>query len=357
MIRTDPSPLSLAVHLPGIQVQHCEGSRLWATRGYAVLYSRNNGRDWTSIGQIPTAGHKRLLARFDVSRRLWRLGINRLYVLPDETVLVFADRQLYRLATRETGPQHVHSLRRGRSPLPYGAAILPDGSFVYGEYWSNKEREPVHLYVSHDSGLSWEELHRFPAGTIRHIHAVQWDPFSERIWIATGDQDKECLLLKSDSEIETFEVVGGGTQDWRAVSLLFDDDFIYWGSDRTFDRRWRNRPPADNHLFRLRRSGDVVERLQVVGPPVYFGTNHRSWQLFSTAVEGTWNEWGRDVYVWGSSDGQSWGVILRMAKDRLPHFFGYGLLVPATGTGDYLWLSGQSLRGTSAASYGFKLRK
>lgn len=109
-----------------------------------------------------------------------------------------------------------------------------------GEYPLTHDASP-RLLRSPDGGASWDSV-SIPG--VRHIHGVHADPYTNDIWITTGDRDQECRILRlRDNELE---VVGGGSQEWRAVELAFTPSAILWGVDCSYLPR--------RNIYRLNRS-------------------------------------------------------------------------------------------------------
>jgi hypothetical protein len=186
--------------------------------------------------------------------------------------------------------------------------------------------------------------YRFQKGTIRHIHAVQFDSFSKRVWIATGDHDSECQIgfFKSAPSGSELEVVASGTQRTRAVSLLFTNDFVYWGTDAD----GRSDFAQANHIYRWSRQTHKVEELAKVGGPVYYSCLDAAGHLFfATTVEGGVSD--SFARLWTSNDGVKWNEIRRWQKDRYPYLFGYGTLSFAGGrsTKSRLYVTAKGMKG------------
>jgi hypothetical protein len=153
----------------------------------------------------------------------------------------------------------------GRRPLRMGLCQDNCGRIYLGEYYFNRKRKPVHLWRSDDDALNWFPVHIWPSGDIRHIHFVQYDPFNQTIWLGTGDEDGECRISCSTDGGVSFQIVGAGLQLWRACSLLFTPDAIYWGTDIGIDH---NDQP--NYIIKLaRRTGDINKIQRTYGPSYY----------------------------------------------------------------------------------------
>jgi hypothetical protein len=155
-----------------------------------------------------------------------------------DLLLVFVGGEIQRidLGTGETDV--VHRLRyygrgEGRGVMPFGITADPDGRIYYGEYVTRRleASETVALFRSNDDGRSFEVVYEFPAIVVRHIHAVQWDPYGEVLWMGTGDGDEQSRVGFSKDLGETFLWVGQGSQDFRTVNFVFSEDHVAWLSD------------------------------------------------------------------------------------------------------------------------------
>jgi hypothetical protein len=63
--------------------------------------------------------------------------------------------------------------------MAFGMTADSDGRIYYGEYVTRRlgDDETVALFRSDDGGRSFKIVYEFPALVVRHIHAVQWDPY------------------------------------------------------------------------------------------------------------------------------------------------------------------------------------
>ena len=85
---------------------------------------------------------------------------------------------------------------QGNKPGHQGVCLAPNGSIFFGEYLLNTDRsKPVNLYRSIDNGNSFQIIKTFPAGDIRHIHFIKWDPYEKCLWLGTGDYGDNLSLI------------------------------------------------------------------------------------------------------------------------------------------------------------------
>jgi hypothetical protein len=203
--------------------------------------------------------------------------------------------------------------------------------FIYGEYRSNVDRTPVHLWRMNPEKLDWDKVWEFRS--VRHIHGVFQDPYSRRIWTTTGDLDSESGIWCFTEDFSSVEKVLGDNQQNRAVSLLFDENFIYFGSDTPLEK---------NHIYRLDRTNRALLHLQKVGGSVFHSCKVGNWFFFSTAVEPSTVYTSPYAEVWASPDGECWKCILKFKKDFLSKkYFQYGQVFFPAGPGDgkNLWVT------------------
>ncbi len=309
--------------LPGIQVQWTFNETLWASRRDQILSSVDGGKNWTRVFTIPTQPVKRISSRIPFLRRLFRLGIRSYLQLSDREIIIFCNRAIFLASRNYRNPVLLGSVRHGSGPLSKGCCVDDKGNAYYGEYWRNPQHDSVAVHLWERGGTSWDPYYVFPPGAIRHIHAVQFDPFWKKVWIATGDEDSECNIGYFDRSLAVkLKHIAAGHQNSRAVSLLFTEKYVYWGSDGG-----RGTSVKANHIYRWCRRTEKIEQVAEVGGPVYYSTMDQAGRLFvSTVVEGAASERDRYAHLWMSVDGLNWNEVWRCSKDRYPFLLGYGVL-------------------------------
>ena len=294
---------------PGIEpvatfdgIVHSRGPRSYASQRGLIYRSDDDGQEWVPFTRLPLTPAQRVASSGRLSRRLWRAAVHHVVPLPDGSLVVFAYRTIYRVdsAGSCTGLSALH----GSRPL---WVCAHDGAVYYGEYRANREGSPVHVWASRDGGATWTAVHRFPG--VRHVHGVFRDPYDDALWITTGDSDEASGIWRTRDGFATVKRVAGGTQQTRAVQLLFTPTHVHFGSDA---------PAGANHLYRFRRADKAIERLQRVQGPVYYGCRAGGRLFFSTACEPPTLRATHDVGVWSSADGERWQPVATFRKDRWP---------------------------------------
>lgn len=270
----------------------------WASRGNTIFVSTDKGKSWNKKGRIPySISNPSYFNRFFVIRKIFgRYGISQMKILNSGTILIFSGPYLWRSTDNGNSFKIVH--RRKIHPLMQSWAEA-HGEIFYGEYFYDKGRKEINLWKSIDDGKNWFIVYTFVAGSVRHIHAVQYDPYSDRIWVTTGDEDRECKIMYSTDRGKTFEIIGQGSQEWRAVSLLFTEDYIYWGMDS---------PHKQNYIFRWDRRTGTRKVVAEIDGPAYYSTQLEDGSLIlATTVEGATGEWDGSAHIWlKEKNNQNW---------------------------------------------------
>ncbi|UWG50174.1 BNR repeat-containing protein with probable glycosyl-binding activity [Halalkaliarchaeum sp. AArc-CO] len=347
-----------------MRLQGCVDGRLYGTVGRTLFVEREaDGGSFQRRGTIPglTSGRsqfKEFLLDSDYTRGLLERIVGDFSVATVQGVsrksyVATAGRQLS--ISHDGGKRWQPKRALPESSPPFGAlpsAIEATDERIYvGEYPLTSDQSPGVL-VSDNDGETWQ---RIPISDVRHIHSVQKDPYSDEIWITTGDTDDECWIGRLRDG--RFEPIGGGSQQWRAVELAFTPDAILWGMDCSY---------ADqNRVFRLERetlpSEAISKRPRTVhtvdGSVFYSASVERGgdrWIAFSTAAEPSTDSTAPErsvrrsesagvVVSSSASDFTDWQELRRYSRrqvvgDRIP-----GNVVPKASA--YVYLAADDERG------------
>jgi hypothetical protein len=335
--------------IPNMTIQYVNNQEVLTSSNYSLYVSKDEGESFNKVIELRVPFWSRILGKFRLSARGLRLGIRSLRILKSGTILAIADRKIFR--GREGKFDVVYSFKKGFGPLREGWCEDDEGSCYLAEYFLNNKRNTVSdLLKSSDDGQSWRVIRSLR--NIRHIHCVQYDPFGKRIWLGTGDREKESSISFSEDRGESWTKIGSGDQMFRAVSLLFTEDYVYWGTDA---------PTRQNYIYRYGRDGGQIERLTAVDGPVHYSTIlGNGIKLFATAAEGNSEgknpERDRKAHIWASQDGTHWEDIASWEKDFWPYILGFGLVLFVHGQRrDNLYFTTQSLKGVDGMLFHAKL--
>lgn len=356
MDRSGHAHTGVKMRLRGLLLYH-DGKELYFSRGYRLYRSTDGGRSAERVATLPRSEPREKLARGVLGRRLTRGYIR--HLLPvDGGWVALAGRRFYRLrspgahAAEAAGGSPSGGAGSKAAPLvpepgayavgrqPFHLAATPAGLY-YGEYRSNPERSPVGIYKSVDGGRSFTLHTRFEG--VRHIHGVFTDPWEPgTLLAATGDENAEAAVWRVP-ETGTArgagaagavrpERIAGGSQRFRAVTLIPSEEAIYFGSDT---------PQERNFIYRLDRQSGALEACAEVGGSVFWGASLPDGSLaFSTVVEPSTVNRSRHAELWLSRNGARFFCIRRYREDPLPpKLFQYAQIrFPAgPGAADELW--------------------
>jgi hypothetical protein len=302
----------------GIRALAWDGDVLYGCRGYQVVrlsvrLEADQDAEWEVVARFRPVWWRNLTSRNALSYRLVRDGFHALAILDDSTMVGAVPGAL---VTRTAGSDEfkvTHQIRRGTRPLHVTA--VPSGNIYWGEYFDNRERVEVHIYVSTDRGRTWQIAYTFPAGSIRHVHNIVHDRWADCLWILTGDVGAECRVLRASCDLRSMEAVLTGNQQARGVASIPTQDGLYFSTDT---------PSEKNHVYLLGRGGSVEQVGDLANSSIH-GCRVGEAIYFSTMVEPSAINTSREVHIAGSRDGTNWQVLARWKKDSLPmRYFQYG---------------------------------
>ena len=247
------------------------------------------------------------IMNFYIFRRLFRFGFHHL-TISNHGCVIFVNKQIwYESKTQSRFTGYIN----GSRPLVVCAA---DSRFFYGEYRSNNERSAVSIFELSWPYKTWSKAISFDG--VRHIHGIFFDKYEDCFWITTGDLDNESRIYKCNKDFSNLRIIVSGSQQVRAVTLLFTEDFIYFGSDT---------PDEKNHIYSISRKDNLIQPLQKVEGSVFYGCKFDNFLFFTTAVEPSKVNKNKKIEVWSSENGKQWALKITYNKDFLPmKYFQYG---------------------------------
>ena len=301
------------------RVHLIEGEIFWANRGRSLFRSPDSGNTWQNEIKLPLSVQLQCWALTRIGRRMSRMDINHIVRIDSEHLAIVGFGQVFFFDTTSHSIVANYALM-GKRPL---VVCTHDRQLIYGEYVGNRARNPIRL-VAVDRYAGSRVLHTFDH--IRHIHGVCVDPTDDSLWVTTGDEDKECAIWRMASPDSQPEAVFSGSQQYRTVQLLFDQDHIYFGTDT---------PLEQNHIYRFERNLCKVECLHPVFNSVFYGCTVGDTHVFSTVCEPS-NVNNQSMVTLVSASKCSvhhWTELIRLPKDLWPmKLFQYGQILFPKGT-------------------------
>jgi len=277
-------------------------------------------------------------SRFALTRRFLRAEITGLYSLPNDERLAIAKKGLFLQKQGDGSFEKVFAMPRGSKPL--NICIALSGKLYFGEYFQNMEKQAVNIYGSEDNGVTWHVIYSFLEGNINHIHGLFFDKYTNRIWVATGDRENECIIGYTEDEFKTFVEVFRGGQEYRTCQLFFYKDFIVFGTDTQYEQ---------NVIKKFDRQTLKITELQKVQGSVIKGGQVGDVAFISTTVEPSKVNKDRYAHLWVTKDGLHWEERYKAKKDWLPFIFQFGTFEFPQYYGidklERLYFSGRALKG------------
>lgn len=278
-----------------------------------------------------------------------------LWQVTERDLLATAGPHLY--SSHDGGETWTHRRRLPPSSGPMGvlpsAVCVTEEAVYLGEY--PLDDTTPHVLRSTDAGRSWDRHVSLPE--VRHVHAVQRDPYTDDVWVTTGDRGDACCIGRLVDG--AFRPVGRGGQEWRAVELAFTPSAVLWGVDSP--------SVEENRIYRLDREAcDAPDpeptTLFATDGSIYYSAawdgETARWVAFSTAVETEPDRTapGRDVGADGvgtattavlvSSSASSftrWQTVAEYRKRRRPTDLVPGSPLPSANA--YVFLAGDETHG------------
>ena len=178
---------------------HCYNNNvLWGSRGRTIFYSNDLGESWEKFTKV-----KRMKWYLSTSAigRLTRNRVHNIIPIDPDTLAVVVKKAI--LVYKNGVLITEIDIPRGSRPLRQGI-VVEGNSLVFGDYFSNKNRDTVRVYSANIETGSISVLLSFEK--TRHVHFIQRDIVnSQCLLIGTGDLDHESAIYSyniSTGELE-----------------------------------------------------------------------------------------------------------------------------------------------------------
>lgn len=199
------------------------------SRSGATHKSIDGGRTWTFLGTSSIRpGHRGMWLRLASGNHI--------------TILSSAPLQIGRSTNDGATFTSVKSLGPNELTLTAQSWCQDEvtGHIYLGVYQTTDTFSGINVYRSKDDGATWAIWYTFPgiASThpqkIRHIHGVQYDPFSQRVYIMAGDNEEAAGIYRvtaDGSSVEKVVTKSTAGHNARAIAIMCFPEYLVWASD------------------------------------------------------------------------------------------------------------------------------
>jgi len=345
----NPNRLSIK-EIKNSEIVHFFSENLLITsKGNKVVMER---AETNTSFKLPIKPYLWIFYFFRLSRRFLRLDKMNIFFIGNkkDEIIIFYQGIIYSYSEEE-GLNKIDKLNSGRNILHNAAAKTPSNKLIFGEYFGNNKNEPVNIYSLDLENKDLNVIYCFDQGLVRHIHSCYWDKFSEKVWVFTGDFDGECKVLVADESFSNVNILGDGSQKWRAVSAFFTEKEVYWLMDS---------PLETSSLIKYDRNKNEISSLQEFPSPVYYSLSFiDGGHLIATTHEPGPSVLGNTANIFYSENLEDWQEIANFEHDGLSlNYLKYGIIGFSAGpqSRSNFFIFCEALKGMDGKSYNCALR-
>ena len=328
------------------KVLSVQSGYLMGAKGYRIDKYSLDGKRLEHIGNVIDPKYAKF-AGCKLTRRLMRAELTGLYTLENGDMIAVGKRGLFLREFHMVSSSKFQASGGGdfnkvvgmpRGSKPLNLCIAKSGHIFFGEYYQNMDKQEVNIYGSMDCGRTWKVVYTFLAGNINHVHGLFLDPYTDRIWVLTGDRENECIIGWTDDEFKTLHEELRGGQEYRSCQLFFYKDFIVYATDSQY---------IENEIRKIDRKTLEITTLAKVQGSAIKGGQCGDVSFLSTTVEPSEVNLENATHVWVSKDGEHWQDVLSVEKDSLPSILQFGTIEfpQYQEIGNELFFSGRAVKG------------
>lgn len=296
--------------LRGMTVEWAEPGRFILSRRDRLFLATsldNLRSELKPLATVPASSLRVVAAKFRPAQRLLRFMFYNVVPLSDGSFFYTFDKGVG--VIRDGVATQLAGATRAFRVLRSGCAVDPDGSVYFGEYIGNDDRSPLRIYRYRTGANAIETAAEFPAGFARHIHGVYFDAHTQRLIALTGDDDHECRIVASTDGFATYDTIAGGDETYRAVSMLFTADAMYYGTDAEH---------RTNSIYRIDRKTGNRKNLGDVNGTVFYSKQVGATLVFATTAENAPSQTDNSAALWLTDGDSPPQCVASFAKDAWP---------------------------------------
>ena len=302
--------------LKGYTVEWAEANNFYLSKQNRLFHSADLKPPFKQIAAIDAPFWKQAASNFRLAQRLLRFMVTNVIPLANGDLFVTFDKTVGIVKNGKF--QALKNLQRPCRVLRSACAVTGNGDIFFGEYLANEERGEMNVYKYAAGSDSLEIVYTFPPNSIRHIHGIYFDEFSDSIFCLTGDEQKECQILQTFDEFQSFNVIGQGDETWRAVSILFTPEAFFYGMDAEF---------RANHIYKIERDSSEQKSLGEVNGTVFYSKRLGSDLFFTTTAENAPSQTENVAAIWHVGADEKCEKLISFKKDsHHPTLFMFGTI-------------------------------
>lgn len=291
--------------LKGYTVEWAEEGNYYLSRRNLLYSSADLKPPFKQIASIHAPAWKALAANSRLGQRLLRFMVTNVSPLNNGDLFVTFDKSVGIIRSGQY--RALGGLARPCRVLRSACALDNNGDVYFGEYLANTERGETRVYKYSPGGDELQIVYVFPSGSIKHIHGLYFDPVGNSLYCLTGDDERECQILRTSDLFQTIEVVGSGDETWRAVSMLFDGRRFYYGTDAEF---------RSNHIYAVERDSFERKILGEVSGTVFYSKGIGDDLFFTTTAENAPAQKENVAAIWHVDGQGNCTELIKFKKDR-----------------------------------------
>ena len=303
-------------NLKGYTVEWAEEGNFFLSRRNPLFHSSTLNAPFENIATIDAPLWKQASSRLRPAQRLLRFMVTNVVPIAEAEIFVTFDKAAG--VVRDGKYRPLAGMVRPCRVLRAGCAVDRNGNVFFGEYLANDERGEMRVYRFSPGSDAVEIVYTFPADSIKHVHGLYYDSFSDAIYCLTGDKENECGVLRTFDGFETVEAVGQGDETWRAVSILFSPDALFYGTDAEF---------RSNNIYRLDRQSGTRTSLGEVSGTVFYSKQIAGNMFFTTTAENAPSQKENVAALWNLDGSGKCEEVVKFEKDFWhPTLFMFGTI-------------------------------
>ncbi len=289
--------------LTGYTVEFAEEGNFVLSRRNQLFQSNDLKPPFKQIAAIEAPFWKQVASSVRLAQRLLRFMVTNVIQLKNGDLFVTFDKSV---GIVRNGKYQTLNLVRPCRVLRSACAVDKNGDIFFGEYLANNERGEMRVYKYVQGADKLDVVYTFPANSIKHIHGLYFDEFTDSVFCLTGDDEKECQIIRSFDGFKNTEIVGQGDETWRAVSIVFDKENFFYGTDAEF---------RENQIFKVNRASLEREKLGDVDGTVFYSKQLANDLFFTTTAENAPSQTENVAALWQVDSAGKCQVLTKFHKD------------------------------------------